>query len=167
MVWTIIEYVATGIECWIWTDFLCRFLKCKSNMQTVLIYGMIYIVNFVITSFFYSFTLFEGFLGIIRIIINFGLACFLLKGSVFEKLFASFILDIAAILIHYNIMSIFCCVFNVNMTELAADNGILRLTTLFIVLFLFFLFTRIMLKMRNHDLYVYTKSEWLTLSAVL
>ena len=120
---------------------------------------MIYIVNFVITSFFNNFTLFEGFLGMIRIIINFGLACFLLKGSVFEKLFASFILDIAAILIHYNIMSIFCCVFNVNMTELAADNGILRLTTLFIVLFLFFLFTRIMLKMRNHDLYVYTKSE--------
>lgn len=166
MVWTIIEYAATAIECWIWTAFLCRFLKCKSNIPSILIYGIIFIFNFGITSFLNSFTLFEGFLGIVRIIINFGLAYFLLKGSAFEKLFASFILDITAILIHYIIMNIICRFFSVNMTELAADKGILRLTTLFIILFLFFLFTKIMLKMRNHDLYVFTKSEWLTLSAV-
>lgn len=166
MVWNLIEYATTFIEYGIYANFMIRFLQVKIKQQTVLAYSLIVLTNFIITTILNYYMLFEGTLGIIRILINFGYAVWLLKGNIFEKLFASFITDTSVLLINYVTMNSLCQMFSLNLTELASDKGILRITTLFTTKFLFFLLTRLLIKIKQHEHYTFSTIEWATLSAV-
>lgn len=166
MVWNLIEYATTFIEYWIYANFMIRFLQVKNRHQTFLAYFLIISTNFIITTILNYFMLYEGALGIIRILINFGYAVLLLKGSIFEKLFASFITDTSVLLINYVTLNVLCNVFSTDMTEIATDRGILRITAIFITKFLFFLLTRLLIKNKQHEHYTFTTMEWSTLSAV-
>ena len=162
-----IEHIGTAVECWIWTNFLCRFLKYKPGISTRLVYGVIFVSNFAITTIFNSLMIFEGFLGIVRILMNFVLACFMLKGKIFEKLFASLIADIAVLLMNFISMNVLCRIFDVSLNVLATDRGLLRLTSIFVTKLLFLILTNVIVKTRNQEQYIFSTSEWITLSFII
>ena len=119
MIWNIVEYIVTIIEYYIYADFMVKFLNPKMKCQTVLCYGIIVFFDSVITIIFNYYIIFEGILCSLRIIGNFIIAKIFLKGTTYEKIFASFITDTSVLLINFITLSIFSRIFE-NRTN---DNG--------------------------------------------
>lgn len=164
--WAVIEYVATFAECCIYTDFFLKYLKNKIKFPKWLCFSSILICNFVLTAIFNYFMPFEGIFGILRIAMNFGLVCWLMQGSVFEKLFVSCIADISGMLLNLVTIGILSHAYSVSMEFLEGEQGIRRLMLIFISKFLFFLFTRIMIKLKRHEEYHFTIAEWISIIGV-
>ena len=85
MIWNIIEYTATLIECLISADFISRFLNYKNKKYGLAGFASIVIFDFFITNLLNQYVLFEGALGFVRIIGNVIIALIFMKSSVFEK----------------------------------------------------------------------------------
>lgn len=164
MGWTLTETAATIIECWIYADFMVRFLRPARTCVFWISWAVILLMNILLTLFFNGFMIFEGELGIIRITMNLILACLLLKGSMFEKMLASFITDASVIIINLTTMNVLGSLFSKTVEELITERGMLRLTTLFITKFLFFLFTRVLIRFKQKDKYFFAPIEWISLS---
>lgn len=166
MIWNIVEYIVTIIEYYIYADFMVKFLNPKIKSQTVLCYGIIVFFDSAITIIFNYYTIFEGILCSLRIIGNFIIAKIFLKGTTYEKIFASFITDTSVLLINFITLSIFSRIFEKSIAELITERGILRITILFITKFLFFIITRLIIKMKKKDEYAFSVTEWITLSVI-
>ncbi len=166
MGWTLTETAATIIECWIYADFMVRFLRPAKTSVFWISWGVILLTNALLTLVFNGFVIFEGELGIIRITMNLVLACILLNGSLFEKILASFITDASVIIINLTTLNILGSLFSKTVEELITDKGMLRLTTLFITKFVFFLFTRVLIKFKQKDKYIFAPIEWISLSVL-
>lgn len=166
MIWNIVEYIVTIIEYYIYADFMVKFLNPKMKCQTVLCYGIIVFFDSVITIIFNYYIIFEGILCSLRIIGNFIIAKIFLKGTTYEKIFASFITDTSVLLINFITLSIFSRIFEKSIAELITERGILRITILFITKFLFFIITRFIVKMKKKDEYTFSVTEWITLSVI-
>lgn len=166
MIWNIIEYAATFIECFIGADFVVRFLKGKNSRCTILCFLLILLSDIFITTLLNSFVLFEGALGFIRIIINFIIIFFLTKDTLFEKIITPVLIDTSMLIISLISLNTLSAVFNISINELAAENGFVRLINLFATKFIFFIFTRIMIQIKRKDTYFLSLVEWLTLSII-
>lgn len=166
MIWNIIEYAATFIECFIGADFVVRFLKGKNSRCTILCFLLILLSDIFITTLLNSFVLFEGALGFIRIIINFIIIFFLTKDTLFEKIITPVLIDTSMLIISLISLNTLSAVFNISINELAAENGFVRLINLFATKFIFFIFTRIMIQIKRKDTYFLSLIEWLTLSII-
>lgn len=166
MIWNVSEYAATIIEYLIYADFMIRFLSVKKKAQLIPCYIGIAFANIVVTLVLNQFMLFEGYLCFIRIGINFTTAILFLRGTTYEKIFASFSTDISVLLINFITLSILGSIFQKNMTELIAERGILRIFILFVTKFLFFLCTRFLINIKKNDRYQFHVIEWLSISAV-
>ncbi len=167
MIWNIIENCATVAEYSIYSDFMIRFLKTKSPKYQWIAFLVILLCNCVLTFAFNYFMPFEGLLGIIRISMNLLLAFLLLKGSTFEKIFASFITDAMVIAINFTTSNCFCLLIGKTVENLITERGMLRLTTLFITKFVFFMLTRIILKSKQKENYHFAPFELMSCSALL
>lgn len=82
MIWNIIEYTATLIECLISADFISRFLNYKNKKYGLAGFASIVIFDFFITNLLNQYVLFEGALGFVRIIGNVIIALIFMKSSV-------------------------------------------------------------------------------------
>ena len=149
MAWTLVETFATIIEYMIYAYFMTNFLKPKNNLNRLICFSIILISNCGLTFGFNYLMPFEGLLGVIRIVLNLALSCILLNGSFFEKVFVSFVTDASVIVINYTTLNILGGVFRKTVEELIVERGMLRLTTLFITKFLFFLITKIIIKING------------------
>lgn len=166
MIWNVIEYCATFIECFIGADFAVRFLKGKNRKCTILCFFLILLSDIVITTLLNSFILFEGALGFIRIIVNFIIILFLMKDTLFEKIITPLLIDASMLIISLVSLNTLSAAFNISITELASENGFVRLINLFATKFVFFIFTRIMIQIKRKDTYSLSFMEWFTLSIV-
>ena len=166
MTWAWIEATITMIENWIYADFMIRFLKPKLEVSTVLSYILILISNSIITLVLNHYMIFEGGLGLIRIIANFVLCYVLLKGTLFEKLFASFITDGMVLIINFLTLNVLSRLFEIGLTDLVNEQGMLRLLTLFVTKFLFYIATRVLIGFKQKDQYQFSTIEWIFLAAV-
>lgn len=166
MIWNIIECIATFIECFIGADFVIRFLRGKNRRCTILCFFLILLSDIFITTLLNSFILFEGFLGFIRIVINFIIIFILMKDTLFEKIITSILIDTSMLIISLISLNTLSAIFNISTTELATENGFVRLINLFATKFIFFIFTRIMIQIKRKDTYSLSFIEWITLSVI-
>ncbi|MBQ8300349.1 MAG: hypothetical protein IJX57_00040, partial [Clostridia bacterium] len=107
MIWTAFEYIATLIEYVIYADFMIRFLDVKRVERRCSSYFIVVLFNTALTLTFNYYMNFEGLLCAIRILMNFILSLLLLKGTYFDKLFASISTDISALITSYLTLNIF------------------------------------------------------------
>ena len=71
MLWNIIEYTATIIECLICADFSVKFFQPKSQKAKNICFISVFIYDAAVTILLNSLMLYEGALGFIRVIGNF------------------------------------------------------------------------------------------------
>ncbi|MCM1508375.1 MAG: GHKL domain-containing protein [Ruminococcus flavefaciens] len=166
MIWNIIEYVATFIECFIGADFAVHFLKGRSRKCTLLCFFLILMSDVFITTLLNSFILFEGALGFIRIIVNFIIIFLLMQDTLFEKIMTSVLIDASMLIISLLSLNTLSAIFSISINELASENGFVRLINLFATKFIFFIFTRIMIQLKRRDTYSLSFLEWIALSVV-
>lgn len=166
MIWSVFEYAATFVEYMIYADFMLKFLKPKKKQITLLCYLLILGINTVLTLTFNHFISYEGILGGLRIIINFLIALFLLKGSLFEKIFVPLSLDICALLISFMTLKSLGWIFHETIEEMIKNRGLIRLLNLFITKALLFVVTRAMLKLKGVNRYSFSFTECTAISII-
>lgn len=166
MIWNVFEYAATFVEYMIYADFMLKFLKPKKKQMALLCYLIILGINTVLTLTFNHFISYEGILGGLRIIINFLIALFLLKGSLFEKIFVPLSLDICALLISFMTLKSLGWIFNETVEEMIENRGLIRILTLFIAKALLFVITRAMLKLKGVNRYSFSVTECTAISII-
>ena len=166
MIWNIFEYAATFVEYMIYADFMLKFLKPKKKQKALLCYLLILGINTALTLTFNHFISYEGILGGLRIIINFLIALFLLKGSLFEKIFVPLSLDICALLISFMTLKSLGWIFHETIEEMIKNRGLIRLLNLFITKALLFVVTRAMLKLKGVNRYSFSFTECTAISII-
>lgn len=166
MIWNIFEYLATFVEYAIYADFMVRFLTPKKKENNIFCYLVIFIINIALTLMFNHFMNYEGVFGIVRISINFVISLFLLKGTVFEKLFVSFILDISALMISFLSLETLGILTDRTVEEMIEFRGLIRLLNLFITKALLFTVTRLLLRIKGNKRYCFSLSEWITIGII-
>ncbi len=164
--WAWIETGVTIIEHCLYAEFITRFLTPKKQGNELLCFLVIAVFSGGITLVFNQFMIFEGVLSFFRIVGNFTIAMLLLKGTLFEKLFASFITDAAVLLINFLTLNVMGVLFQRTIEELITDRGMLRIYILFITKVLFLLFTRLLIHLRQKDSFIFAPIEWIALSLV-
>lgn len=166
MIWNIFEYAATFVEYMIYADFMLKFLKPKKKQMALLCYLLILGINTALTLTFNHFISYEGILGGLRIIINFLIALFLLKGSLFEKIFVPLSLDICALLISFMTLKSLGWILNETVVEMIQNRGLIRIIILFIAKALLFVVTRAMLKLKGVNRYSFSVTECTAISII-
>ena len=166
MIWNIFEYAATFVEYMIYADFMLKFLKPKKKQMALLCYLLILGINTALTLTFNHFISYEGILGGLRIIINFLIALFLLKGSLFEKIFVPLSLDICALLISFMTLKSLGWILNETVVEMIQNRGLIRIIILFISKALLFVVTRAMLKLKGVNRYSFSFTECTAISII-
>ena len=159
MIWTAFEYIATLIEYVIYADFMIRFLDVKRVERRCSSYFIVVLFNTALTLTFNYYMNFEVLLCAIRILMNFILSLLLLKGTYFDKLFASISTDISALITSYLTLNIFSFSSGISVEEMIESRGLIRLLTLFASKVLLFEATRIILKLKGKKAFIFEKIE--------
>ena len=166
MIWQIIEYSATIIEYLIYADFMIRFLNPKRADNKTLDFFIILFTNTILTLTFNHYMNFEGILGVVRIIMNFTIAYILLKGTIFEKVFVSIILDITALLASYMSLNLIGLISGSSTEDLIETRGLIRILTIFIAKVVLFEVTRVILHIKGRTKFSFEFNETLVISFV-
>ncbi len=164
--WNIIEYAATIIECVICADFAVRFLNPKTTKHKVLCFILIVLFDAMVTTTLNRIVSFEGVLGFIRIIGNFLTVFLFTKGTIFEKILLPVLIDTGLLIISFVSLNTMSFIFDISATDLINSAGLIRIIILFITKFAFFIFTRLMIKIKQNDIYMLSLTEWITLILV-
>lgn len=166
MIWQVFEYIATIIEYIIYADFMINFLDNKDNISKKLCYFIIISLNTALTMTFNYFMNYEGILGAVRIAMNFIIALILLKGTIFEKIFVSIIIDLSTLLISYISLNLLGMLSGNTLEEMIDSRGLIRLLNLFITKVLLFEVTRVILRIKGKKNFSFELSEIFAISFI-
>ncbi len=162
----IAEVAASVVECLIITDFIIRFLEMKNDKfgktKFMLFFALLFLDNML------SPALFEDELIPIVIMIAIGMiySVVFLKGNIYTKVFVVFISCIALLLINTFVLVVLSEISGTSIESLTTDVDAARLMVLFLTKFLYFLTTRLLLKIKGEDKYNFGKIEWAILISI-
>lgn len=163
----ILELFATIFENVVFVDFITRFLGTKKGRaKTYLGMTLTVLIAVVFITVVNQYYLFEGFLGIISIIIFVCYELIYLKGSLFPKILLPVFLYCIIFCINLSVNFIFVTLGNNTSTELVTQMDITRLLGIVITKLLFFLTTRIILQIMGRNKISLKKEEWVGISAL-
>ena len=163
----IIEISASAIESVILTEFTTRVLGFKDKKFAAIkyiIYLLLSLFDIIILPLFVESDIVPG---IAHLILTFGFALLFLKGSIFFKLFIAILSNISILVINIIIMSIFSYFTRLNFSELIINQESSRALLVFTTKFVYFLFTRAMLKLFGKDKYPLTALNWYIIISLL
>ena len=163
----IIEISASAIESVILTEFTTRVLGFKDKKFAAIkyiIYLLLSLFDITILPLFVESDIVPG---IAHLILTFGFALLFLKGSIFFKLFIAILSNISILVINIIIMSIFSYFTRLNFSELIINQESSRALLVFTTKFVYFLFTRAMLKLFGKDKYPLTALNWYIIISLL
>lgn len=163
----IIEISASAIESIILTEFTTRVLGFKDKKFEVIKYIVYLLLSLFDIIILPSFVESDIVPGIVHLVLTFGFSLLFLKGSIFFKLFISVLSNISILVINIIIMSAFSYFTRLDFNGLIMDQTSTRILLLFITKFVYFLFTRMMLKLFGKDKYPLTVHNWYLIISLL
>lgn len=165
MNWDIIEIVTNFLEAFLISRFIIKYFKCKSNINNVLAYIVMFIPLGLLITFINNITIYEGAYIFIYTIYLFGFSSVICSGTILNKLFMSFFSIIIICLINILVLTIFSYTFNSSVYDLIINQHQIRLIILFTTKFLFFLITQIILftQRKENSLNLF---EWILILSV-
>ena len=166
ILWNIIEYTATIIECLICADFSVKFFQPKSQKAKNICFISVFIYDAAVTILLNSLMLYEGALGFIRVIGNFLIMLAYVRGSFFQKAMAAVLVEAALLLVSYTSINSMVLLFDISIGDIVQKQGFMRFLCIFVTRFLFFMFTRLMIKIKRKDTYLLSIWEWLAMLIV-
>ena len=162
----IAELAASAAECGIMSDFLTRCMGMKDDKHRILKIAICSFLLFANVTIWPMITDVELISVAVMMVIEMAYCVLFLNGSVFKKVFFVFINSTAIMLINVTVLMLLELVLSADMGELLSGSGIARLLVLFLTKFLFFLTTRIILRIKGGSSYNLSRSEWITVLAV-
>lgn len=162
-----IELPASVIESIIITEFTTRIMGFKSTRHKIIkyiSYLLFSLLDIIILPLFVESDIVPG---ISHLVLTFGFAFLFLKGSILFKLFISVLSNVSILVINIAVMSIFSLFTQMDFNSLIANQTSTRILLLFITKFIYFLFTRLMLKIFKKEKYPLTPHNWYIIISLL
>lgn len=159
IIWTIIEFLASLIECYMITHYIVNFLEFKSidkNINKKILFFALTVLNNVILS---QYLQVDAVIGIIQLIFALLFSFSFMKGSYFKKFFVSFSSIFLILIINSGVLFSFSKILNEDIQVLITSIGIFRLLILFITKFLYYIVTMIIIKVFRKDDYKLSREE--------
>ncbi len=166
MIWEIIEVAVCVIETILIVDFLGKYLGYKSEMKVwtkSLVFVSLEMINLLVLP---EFIQSEIVSSLVLIIISLAYCCVFLKGSIFEKIFIVLFNIVMIMVVNTLILTLFGGVLDAELNELALMRNSTRVMILVATKFLYFLCTRLMIKVRRGNSYSLSLKEWVAILAI-
>lgn len=161
MIWTIIEYLATLVQCFVSTEFVTRYLGFKhNNLFRYFGFMIAFLLQVMATLIMNQITVFEGVAGLIypTIVTIYGL--FLLNGSVFEKVIIACIDNGLKMITSISILTLISYLSPLEVNHLITEQGIERLYVLVVTQSTYFFLTRVILRLQKNNKFSLSLMEW-------
>jgi two-component system, LytTR family, sensor histidine kinase AgrC len=161
MIWTMIEYLATLVQCFVSTEFVTRYLGFKSKKtSSYMIFTLAFIIQVMATLIMNKITIFEGVAGLIypAIVVIYGL--FILKGSIFEKIIIACIDNGLKMITSISILTLISYLSPLEINHLITEKGIERLYVLVVTQSTYFFLTRVILRLQKNNKFALSLMEW-------
>lgn len=145
------EMIVNALEVTLILDFLVRYFGWNRT-SSVKYWGtaLIWLISFVNISFFSWTHLYESYASSLQILINFVFCCLLLRGTLFQKVFLSaFTMGLVAIIATF-VTLLIAKVSSNPVTELLSQLSAVRFTAILLTKLLFFLITRLILRVKEN-----------------
>lgn len=160
-IWTIIEFLASLVECYLITHYIVNFLEFKSisnkSKKNVLFFTLTVLNNILLSQYLQI----DAVIGIIQLIFALLFSFTLMQGSYFKKIFVSFSSIFLILIINSGVLFSFSKILNEDIQVLISSIGIFRLLILFITKFLYYIVTTIIIKVFRKDDYKLSKEEFI------
>ena len=160
------EILANVAECLIIADFITKFLEVKNNkygkVKFMAYFALLFLDNMLCP------VLFKDELVPVAVMIVIGMiySAVFLKGNIYIKIFVVFISCIALLLINTLVLMVLSKILKTSIENLTSGVGAVRLMVLFLTKFLYFLTTRLLLKIKGDNKYSFGKIEWIVLMSI-
>jgi len=166
MIWEIIEVAVCVIETILIVDFLGKYLGYRSDTKVwtkSLVFVSLEMINLLVLP---EFIQSEIVSSLVLIIISLAYSCVFLKGSIFEKIFIVLFNIVMIMVVNTLILTLFGGVLDAELNELALMRNSTRVMILVATKFLYFLCTRLMIKVRRGNSYSLSLKEWVAILAI-
>ncbi|QHQ60258.1 GHKL domain-containing protein [Anaerocolumna sedimenticola] len=167
MIWTVIEYSATLIQCFVSTEFVTRYLGFKNDSYKKYI-GFItaFIAQVTATLIMNKITIFEGVAGLIYpgIVVIYGI--FFLNGSIFEKIIIACIDNGLKMITGISVLTLISYISPYEVTNLITQQGIERFIVLAMAQSSYFFLTRMILRLQRNNKFALSIMEWIAILSV-
>ncbi|BCJ92456.1 sensor histidine kinase [Anaerocolumna cellulosilytica] len=167
MIWTIIEYVATLVQCLVSTEFVTRYLGLKKkDVKHFIAFITAFLVQVGATLIMNKITLFEGVAGLIypSIVIIYGV--FFLNGSIYEKIVIACIDNVLKMITGITILTLISYLSPMDVNLLIIQRGVERFIVLVMGLSSYFFLTRMILRLQKNNKFSLSIAEWLAILSV-
>lgn len=167
MIWTVIEYSATLVQCFVSTEFVARYLGFrKKSLASYIGFFCAFIVQVLATLVMNQITIFEGVAGLIypTIVVIYGL--FYLKGSIFEKVIIACIDNGLKMITSISILTLISYLSPLEINHLITQKGIERLYVLVVTQATYFFLTRVILRLQKNNKFALSIMEWVAILLV-
>lgn len=105
--------------------------------------------------------------GVCQILVTVAFGIMFLQGTIFTKLFIAVLSNIGLLIVNISVMGIFSCLTRMNFNALIVNQTMTRVLLLFVTKFVYFLFTRLMLKFFGKDKYPLSIKDWYIIISLL
>lgn len=166
MIWDMVEIAACVVETVLIVDFLGKYLGYKDKTKVWLkglIFFVLEMINLLVIS---EIIQSEIVSSVVLIAISLGYSCVFLKGSIFEKIFIAFFNIVMILVVNTLVLTLFGGALDADLDELAMMRNSARVMILVTTKFLYFLCTRLMLKVKRGDSYSLSSKEWLSVLGI-
>ena len=162
-----IELIASIFECFVITESTSKCLRFKNNHYIYLKY-ILYTAAMLFINLFLPYITNSNIIpGASQIIVTFVFGMLFMQGSAFFTLFVATLSNIGLIVINVSVMTAFSYFTQWDLNELIVNQTSTRILLLFITKFLYFLYTRLMLKFFEREKYPLSANDWYIIISLL
>lgn len=164
---TYIELFASIFECFVITESTSKCLVFKNNNYIYLKY-LLYTSAVILINLFLPYVTNSNIIpGASQILVTSVFGLIFMKGSLFFTLFVATLSNIGIIVINVSVMTAFSYFTQLDFNELIVNQTSTRILLLFITKFLYFLYTRLMLKLFEREKYPLSVNDWYIIISLL
>lgn len=161
MIWDMVEIAASAVENIIIVDFVGKYLGYKNQKIIWLKSGLFFVLSMmnviIVPAVFHS----EIVSAVILILLLLGYSIVFLKGNLYNKVFIVFFNVLIILTVNTLMLTIFGWIFNADFNNLAQMRNSARVMLLVITKFLYFICTRLIIKMKKGKSYSLSGKEWI------
>ena len=161
MIWDMVEIAASAVENIIIVDFVGKYLGYKNQKIIWLKSGLFFVLSMmnviIVPAVFHS----EIVSAVILILLLLGYSIVFLKGNLYNKVFIVFFNVLIILTVNTLMLTIFGWIFNADFNNLAQMRNSARVMLLVTTKFLYFICTRLIIKMKKGKSYSLSGKEWI------
>lgn len=161
MIWDMVEIAASAVENIIIVDFVGKYLGYKNQKIIWLKSGLFFVLSMmnviIVPAVFHS----EIVSAVILILLLLGYSIVFLKGNLHNKVFIVFFNVLIILTVNTLMLTIFGWIFNADFNNLAQMRNSARVMLLVTTKFLYFICTRLIIKMKKGKSYSLSGKEWI------